>query len=620
MRNLLYPVNRNLLNKIFGRAILNSTHEQDPTNLKIGATYRLRLFLVILIFIVIFTFFSYLRYADFFTSNWDFGIFQQMFWSTSHGKLLYESGDYISYGVNSFLEVHSGYIAFFFSFLYSFYPTPVTIFIIQTVAVSLTIIPLYKIALYYGASQSTAFIFTIPVLLNFAIISAMFYDFHLESMIPLEFLTLFYFAIRKKYIWTSLIFVLGCLTLEVFPFLSAGLGLYLLMLYFTERRRNIPKKASGITFPFVLIVASGIAYILIRVVQYNILPAFLNNTVSMAIPGNSVSGNILSLFNITSTPASLLASAIYWFLLLASLAFIPLLKPKALILAIPWFIASVFLHPFFSFQFGNQYALIAITPLLISYAEGLSIFNDRQKINKNSKVRTVNGYFIPLALISPIPGISALLVGFQYITIAAPILIVSAFCAGTVSFLYFKKNILGKSFKSLGLFEFSKKLQKPGVPFVVLIILILVFNISLGPLNTTNFDANPSPGYQFKYELSPASTIVTSMVKSVPYNSTLVTSDNLFPYAANRLDSYSFLWFSENETSHIPFFPFNSTNLPEYVMVSSLQENDVPMFLQKTLKNTGIYGLTMVLEGKGLAGNVYLYKLGYSGSTIYNNY
>lgn len=594
--------------------------KQEETDFSIAAKYRIRLFFVIIAFIAIFTFFSYLRYADFYTSNWDFGIFQQMFWSTSHGKLLYESGDYIGYGVNSFLEIHSGYIAFFFSFLYSFYPTPITIFIIQTTAVSLMIIPLYKIALYYGASQSTAFIFSIPVLLNFAIISAMFYDFHLESIIPLEFLSLFYFAIRKKYLWLSLVFILGCMTLEVFPFLSAGLGLYLLFQYFSVRNRTGKTHVSQITFPILLILVSGVSYVVIRIVQYNILPPILGNTVSMAVPGNSLSGNLFSLFYVTSTPVSVLASLVYWVLLLASLAFIPLTRPMSLILAIPWIAASVFLHPFFSYQFGNQYAFIAISPLLVGYAQVVGVFNDQRGINSNRKMRTINGYFIPLALISPIPGISYLLIGFNYVTIAAPVLILVSICIGTIAFLYYRKNTLEHYITSIKKLKISKRLTNGKSPFLILVILLLVFNISFGPLNIVNFNVNPNPGYQFEYKISPAGPHVVSMVKTVPYNSTFVISDNLFPYAANRLNSYAFLWYPQTGSVYSQYFPFNSSHLPDFVMVSSVQSLDLPHFMQNELHNTTNYGIVALLQGNGTVGNVYLYELGFKGTTVYTYY
>lgn len=591
---------------------------EDSVDLKIDKKSSFLLFCTIIVFVTAFAFLSYLRYMDFFTSNWDFGIFQQMFWSTTHGRLLYEAGDYISYGVHSFLEIHSGYVAVGLSYIYLVYPSPVTIFVFQTVFVSLSIIPLYKIMLYYGVDRKYSYLYLLPVLLNFVLISATFYDFHLESLIPLEFLTMYYYAMRKRYFLMSMVFVTGCLTLEVFPFLAAGLGLYLLLERTVFSKHIDAKGGISKIIPAVLILlASGFAYIIIRMMQYNVIPVLVGDTAVMSIHGNTVSASILSVFDITATPFSIAMSSVYWLMLLASLAFIPFLSPRHLILAVPWLIASVLLFPQFSNYFGNQYGYIAISPLLVGYAHGLRKILNGSSRRKLTNFRILSAFFIPLTAVSLVPGFSAKMLGYGNIGEFTATLFIAVPVIGVVFLL--RNKIPGVNQISLCLIKKGTRRlagKAKWIPVIFLVLLIL-FNINLSPLNTANFEATPYPGYQFSYAHSPMSEKVTIVAQSIPYNVTIVASDNLFPYVANRLNSFALLWFPPPNGEYTDFFPFNSSHLPEYLLISSSQLQDVPHFLYRAINDTSLYGLVYNLYSSSYPGSVYLYREGYTGEVHY---
>ena len=184
------------------------------------------LIIIAIVYISLITFFSYLRYTNFFTSNWDLGIGMQSLWTSTHGYLLYESGDYESYGVLSFLQVHSSYIAILFSYPYGIYSSPITLFAMQSIFISLSIIPLYYISKKVGLPPSLTIFVVLIFILNFSIISGVFYDFHWESLVPFEFFSLFILILEKRYYLASLVFVTGCLTLEIFPFILVGVIFY----------------------------------------------------------------------------------------------------------------------------------------------------------------------------------------------------------------------------------------------------------------------------------------------------------------------------------------------------------------------------------------------------------
>jgi uncharacterized membrane protein len=117
---------------------------------------RLALILIAIaiIYAALMSYFSFLRYTDFYTSNWDLGIAMQSLWTNTHGYLLYESGDYESFGVLSFLQVHSTYIAIPISYIYGIYPSPLLLFIIQSIFVTLSVVPIYYISKKVGMSYS----------------------------------------------------------------------------------------------------------------------------------------------------------------------------------------------------------------------------------------------------------------------------------------------------------------------------------------------------------------------------------------------------------------------------------------------------------------------------------
>ena len=163
------------------------------------------LFLLIISYIGIFTYFTNLRYLDFFTTNWDFGIAQQMLWTGGHGYLLLETADLSTHFSGSFLDVHSTYIALLISPLYILFPKPLFLFILQSSVLSLSIIPLFFIATDIIEDKKIIYLILGVYLLNFSLIGSLFYDFHWEIFLPLEYFTFYYFVSHKFMLWIYII-------------------------------------------------------------------------------------------------------------------------------------------------------------------------------------------------------------------------------------------------------------------------------------------------------------------------------------------------------------------------------------------------------------------------------
>ena len=136
--------------------------------------------------VIIMSLISYLRYINFYTSNWDLGIEMQMLGDNFHGYLLFEAGDFETYGVLSHLEIHSTYIALLFSLAYQELSEPIFLFVCQALFFSLSLIPLNAISRYYGLSDRQSLFVTILYVTNVGYIASQMYDFHWMSLIPVE--------------------------------------------------------------------------------------------------------------------------------------------------------------------------------------------------------------------------------------------------------------------------------------------------------------------------------------------------------------------------------------------------------------------------------------------------
>ena len=310
-----------------------------------------------------------LRFQNFYGSSFDLGVNQQLLWTGSHGYLLYETPDFVTTGIHSFLEIHSTYIAFLVAPLYAALPYPGTLFAIESAAVGSAVFPLYLIARHRGITPALTFSLLLLFLASFAILSALLFDFHWEAFLPAELLWFYFLVRRKSYLLAALPMVLGFLTLEIFPVLVGGV----VLLFLSEKVREVglrPRewiRDRDVRVQVLFGSAAGVAYGTFLILEHLVIPALVGTS-----GATGVYTGVNPSYAVLVTPASLEGSAVYWFLLLASLGFLPVFSPKSLLPSLPWFVASVVFQPYYSQAFGNQYALIAVSTLAIAYVEGFA--------------------------------------------------------------------------------------------------------------------------------------------------------------------------------------------------------------------------------------------------------
>ncbi len=566
-------------------------------------------------YVTILTYLCQLRFENFYTTNWDLGINQQMLWTTAHGQLLYKAGDLEFYGVHSFLEVHSTYIAIPLAYLYVLNPTAATLFALQSSAIAAAAFPLYFIARRVIKNRLLIFLLITIYLVNFAVISALFYDFHWEAFMPLEFLSFFYLLDRRLYAVSLIPMAIGSLTLEIFPFLV--IGAVILGLYSQIERRGFwldtlrsDRDVRALLALFFLAVA---AYAMIRVAQYGIIPALLSQP-SLPITGSQ---SPTAPFVITATATSLPSSALYWFLLVASLGLLPLLAPRYLILSLPWIGESVFVAFHFSYQFGDQYSLVAIGPLLVAAVFGLAWLERRASMDPAGFVTIVLltcGSVSLLCLSAIGEGSRELLSGWvgqaTWLLLLFPVILI----------LFISPWHRAEARLPTALVKTSKYILRGhaqrgalrALP-VGLLGCLIAFSLVMSPLNPVNALATQYAGYDpFHWTPNPAAADMGWITGQMPENAQVLASTNLFPFVADNPNAYAVTWYPvvpENP----PYFPFNQTTLPRYVLVDSSQLGLLPSFLQERILDESIYGLVSYVFDESYPGTIYLFELGYSG-------
>ena len=549
------------------------------------------------------TYISYFRYASFYSGNWDLGIMRQSLWTTIHGYLLYESGDFETFGVHSFLSQHSTYIAIPIAYLYAIYPHAVLLFVLQSIFLSVTAIPIYLISRNLGIGRNYWPILVIVFLLNFSVMSALFFDFHWESLIPFEFFMLFYFLESKKYPQAIVTFIVGCMTLEIFPFILLGISLFLYIDHYLHRRAGDYQKTHNELFIFVIfVIISVFSYAVIRIIQFLVIPKIVGTTPSVI----GLEGSFLNLVSINFSGLMSLDTLGYLVILLISMAFLPLYRIRLLIISMPWLFYVFLLDPSTITSFGNQYALLTFPYIFLAFIYSFSIFINSKKREPYSFVISVVFILLSISMVLIISGRS---ISYWLLSNAFP---ETVFVFVFLILLFPVVIFLSRALSNKG-FKLKRISSSRMVTFFLLA--IIIFGLTLSPVNPENFEATPMPGYTISMTENPEFPLAQAMAHYIPSNASVVASNNLFSLVANDRNAYS-LWWEPFSNKFLKYFPFNDSNLPTFIFVDSATDY-LPLFLQQAILNSSVYGVKYYTSFNSFPGDLILYQMDYKGNPIY---
>ncbi len=333
---------------------------------------------------------------------YDLGINQQALASASHGSApfpLYESTSCGRTARCSLLLTHPVFFAYVIAAPYALAPSAFTLFAFQDAALALAALPLFAIGRRVLRSDRWALVATGIYLAWLPPFTGIF-SFHWEAFIPLELFTIAYLWFSRKYWLAVPVVLLTYVTLEVTPVLLFFFGIFVLwdwILAFLrylvvqirylvmrkgtaaaqdirarlQRVRRGLLRSPAVRATLVLMIGSVAAYLALheivqhggRLIGLPSLPPEYQIPVTQPVHSATI-----TLGSLTSAWQQKLT---FWIVIFATLGLIPLLAPRALILAVPWVLYSSITTAGF-YRMGDQYAFITAAVLFLPFLYGLA--------------------------------------------------------------------------------------------------------------------------------------------------------------------------------------------------------------------------------------------------------
>lgn len=180
---------------------------------------------LIIVYVIVFSYLSILRYRSYQTSVYDLGTMIQVIWNTSKGWFLQDSIN-MGYPMTRFWMAHWEFIFILVAVIFKMIPHAFTILILQTIALALGALPLYWLGKKITHDKSTAVTFSFAYLMYPAIQNANLADVHgVTFAAPLLIFT-FYYLFKKNFKLFYLFAFLSLMCREDSALLLITMGVY----------------------------------------------------------------------------------------------------------------------------------------------------------------------------------------------------------------------------------------------------------------------------------------------------------------------------------------------------------------------------------------------------------
>jgi uncharacterized membrane protein len=168
--------------------------------------------LILTIFSICFSLISFVNHYNFRTSAFDLGMFNHALYSFSHGKINYFTLDIVGNAPLYFADHFSPMTILYVPFYYIFGSW--TLLIIQIIAILFGSIGIYKLAVYRLPNFKYHYLILILFLGQWALVSALAFDFHNNVVAAMFVPWFFYFYFKKRKTITFLFFLLILISKE----------------------------------------------------------------------------------------------------------------------------------------------------------------------------------------------------------------------------------------------------------------------------------------------------------------------------------------------------------------------------------------------------------------------
>ena len=285
---------------------------------------RTLLILLIVGYAVFFSIQLILHYYSFGSRALDLGNMGQAIWNTAQGRLFHQTNQP---GLTNRLSLHVEPILLPISLLYHIYSGPEILFIFQSIIVALGAIPVFALAQLKLKSEGLALIFALVYLMLPAIQGATLLDFHAVTLAPTFLLVAFYYLEAKHPKLFTLFAIVAISTKEEISLLIMMMGLYA---FFINRQRRLG----------LITVVGSLSWAFVAVF---VIPPVFASTGNLHWGrynhlGDSPANIVMNMFlqpNLFLTHLRQVNALEYLKLLLTPTAFIALLNPITLLLALP---------------------------------------------------------------------------------------------------------------------------------------------------------------------------------------------------------------------------------------------------------------------------------------------
>jgi uncharacterized membrane protein len=519
--------------------------------------------------------------------------------STTYGyhNPFYESWDCMHVDRCSFLLIHTGFVLYLVTPIYSLAPSALTLLIVQSVMLGLAAIPLYWLTRQVTKSPGKGLLAAGLYLAWAPLFSA--FTLHLETLLPLELIGLTALWQARRYRWGLLAALAAFLTFEVAAIFVFLIGIFFLLEWapFTVKYLRVwfhVRGGSDGVDPNRLLLSRmrsqlfrsrrlrwTLSLLLISVVAIIILFSFRNvwgyQTLGVSSP---VGSHSIFSDGLGATPSSVSSAvgspqapitAQYWLIMFALVAFLPLLAPRSLVISLPW-VGYTFLTKSQAFHvIGLEENTLIAAPIFIGVAYGLARVPWWPARATSTVAASTDGL--------PPPAPSS--------------------------------------------WTLARRRQSKAAAAVAIVVLscVVTANLLLNPVNPALPDLGVTPGPAFvsgyfnhTLSITPGVVPVERLVGLIPHGATVAADARLFPLVTNHPNAFLFLPTDANGQPFSPEtrnLPFDVANGPQFVLIESADLSGLSDKFTDALSDPSLYGLRGYVTSTAV-GSVLLYQEGYS--------
>ena len=306
------------------------------------------------------------KYRYYLYTDFDLAIFVQAVDGILHGTY------YSSIRGMNWLGDHTSLVLFLVAPLYAIARSPVTLLLVQTVALALGALPVYWLARRHLPRRGVAIVLSAAYLLQPALGYTNLFEFHPEVLSTGALLWAFYGLVENKTRWMVIASALALLGKEDVALAVLGMALYALSLRRSRDAAILAGLAAGslvVSFAILKPWLGGSAQ-----AQYGALYARWGNTTGEAVL-NLVRHPLQALAAFWDTPGDAFDSAVkrnYYLVTLLPWAFLPLLSPRTLLIP-----ALVLALQFLSWRFHQHTIVFQYTALTTPFVTAAAVMGLR---------------------------------------------------------------------------------------------------------------------------------------------------------------------------------------------------------------------------------------------------